>query len=506
MEEENKGYAAGKARTSRVMVSENYEEKVASRDYSDSAMEERKKRIDAARAARLALRARLEEMPSPAPNDLEGGVSQPAHDPRSELLELQWESFQGASHLAVADHSGSNMPSIALNDLESVVSQPTLESHVVSSVPSIAPNDLEGGVSQPAADPLFEFPVLRREPLQGSSHPAVAGHSVSSMPSTAPSDPEKWLSRPALEGHVVSSVPSLAPTDLEGGVSQPAVEGHIVAVYNNTTLSPTSPLDWPCFEASRDCAPPGSSTFFDSSSESLGRAMIDWASTAQDRLFPLLVHHLCDVENLLKQSPHKQVLMAAPTVAVSLERIPRVPDPNQRGQARTDFFVYQCTGDIIRFHPSRDPKKEAKAHHMPAKSCLMHPTVLINGGAGRALHAHPPGNVDQLARVRFTEDHARLLNAFDTKVHGWKSARAFLESLDFTNENEIDLTDGHLWPWWLFLGNTGGIRKILAGGVISVHAKQLKEWSDMRAFVVTTTECTHCIWSDNKHKMMISDY
>ena len=113
------------------MPSENYKEKVASRDYSDSAMEERKKSIDAERAARLAMRA------SP---------------------ELRWESLLGASHPAVAGHSVSSVPSIALNDLESVVSQPALEGHVVSSVPSPAPNDLEGGVSQPADDPRWEFP------------------------------------------------------------------------------------------------------------------------------------------------------------------------------------------------------------------------------------------------------------------------------------------------------------------------------------------------------------
>ena len=107
------------------MPSENYKEKVASRDYSDSAMEERKKRIDAERAARLGMRA------SP---------------------ELRWESLLGASHPAVAGHSVSSVPSTAPNDLESVVSQPALEGHVVSSVPSPAPNDLEGGVSQPAVE------------------------------------------------------------------------------------------------------------------------------------------------------------------------------------------------------------------------------------------------------------------------------------------------------------------------------------------------------------------
>jgi len=36
--------------------------------------------------------------------------------------------------------------------------------------------------------------------------------------------------------------------------------------------------------------------------------------------------------------------------------------------------------------------------------------------------------------------------------------------------------------------------------------KELKEWNDMRAFVLTAIECAHCIWSDNRHKMMIAEY
>ena len=60
------------------------EEKAASREYSDSAIEKKKKLIDAAKTAREALRARLLAMPLPAPNDLEGGVSQPDSKPRSD--------------------------------------------------------------------------------------------------------------------------------------------------------------------------------------------------------------------------------------------------------------------------------------------------------------------------------------------------------------------------------------------------------------------------------------
>jgi hypothetical protein len=199
------------------------------------------------------------EMPLPAPNDLEGGVSQPAHEPRSDLPELRREPLQGSSHPAVAGQSVSSMPSTASSDLdeEKAASRDYSDSAIEKKKklidaaktarqalrarllerPLPAPNDLEGGVSQPAHDPRSDLPVLRREPLQGSSHPAVAGHSVSSMPSTTRSDVEKWVCQPALECHVSNNVPSPAPIDFEGSVSQPAVEGHIVAMYNNANLS-----------------------------------------------------------------------------------------------------------------------------------------------------------------------------------------------------------------------------------------------------------------------------
>ena len=159
----------------------------------------------------------------------------------------------------------------------------------------------------------------------------------------------------------------------------------------------TSPLDWPCFARSRDSAPTGCKTFFKTPSSALGRQMTEWASTADENLFPLLVHHLCDVKTLLVRSPHNELLTSAPNLAVSLERISRIPDPNQRGQPRTDFFVYWESGEIPCFHPSRDPQKEAKAHTMTPMTCLIDQNVLPVRGAGAALHAHPPGNVHQLA-------------------------------------------------------------------------------------------------------------
>ena len=100
----------------------------------------------------------------------------------------------------------------------------------------------------------------------------------------------------------------------------------------------TTCLEWPCFASSRDSAPCGRKTVFKTTPRSLGREMIEWASTADEKLFPSLVHHLCDVDILLAESSHKELLVLAPNIAVTLERISRILDPNQRGQARTIFL------------------------------------------------------------------------------------------------------------------------------------------------------------------------
>ena len=93
-------------------------------------------------------------------------------------------------------------------------------------------------------------------------------------------------------------------------------------------------------------------------------------------------------------------------------------------------------------------------------------------------------------------------------MYGWPSARAFLYNFDFKDEDRINLTDGKIWPWWLFLGNTGNIRQILEGGVVNFHVANIKEWEDMRAFLVTKKDGVVCVhsgshWGD---KMRVCEY
>ena len=228
--------------------------------------------------------------------------------------------------------------------------------------------------------------------------------------------------------------------------------------------------------------------------------MITWASTADAGLFPLLVHNLCNVNDVLNNSPHKELLTAEPIATISLERIIMLPDINQGGKPRTDFFVYRESGEIIRFHPTRHRAQEARAHVMSAGTPLIARGLLPQFGAGAALHMLPPGVANQEydnvpPDVRFGADHAELINSFDAKMYGWDSARSFLDNFNFHGNREGDLSDGRGLPWWLFLGNTGKIRRVLDDGVISFRVVQLEEFDGMRAFEVRTSRTAYFVFA-----------
>ena len=74
-------------------------------------------------------------------------------------------------------------------------------------------------------------------------------------------------------------------------------------------------------------------------------------------------------------------------------------------------------------------------------------------------------------------------------------AHSYTTLIDFEEEDRINLTDGKICPWWLFLGNTGHIRNVLEGGVVSFHVANIKEWGDMRAFLDTKNDGVVCIHS-----------
>ncbi len=90
-----------------------------------------------------------------------------------------------------------------------------------------------------------------------------------------------------------------SPHAANSGVTQPAESAGYSALLHRLlddglvhdradNESFTSPLDWPRFARSRHSAPTGCKTFFKTPSSALGRQLIEWASTADENLFPLV--------------------------------------------------------------------------------------------------------------------------------------------------------------------------------------------------------------------------
>ena len=344
-----------------------------------------------------------------------------------------------------------------------------------------APPPAEDGATQPvvvaaAAGP----PGLAPQLVAASSSRAPDGHA------------------PDLQQGDTTNAANHAPPPPRDGATQPVVAG---AAAEPSPWS-QSPLHWPCFADSENRCPQNRRFRH---ANNVARPMLEWANSAPTHLFPLLVHHLCDVPSLLSELDVSTLVGTAQgngVAAVSLEVIPRVPNHNSMERSRIDYFLYTTQGDIIRCHPGTRPRDNAKRHVMPQNTCLLRQDLLPDIGAGKALHLLPPGTVAELDANRcapqppgeqflFSRWHASGVYPYDAKCYGWDTARRFLQSPCCSVANCIDLSDGEFWPWWLFLANTGRIQEVLAGGILSFEVVQLPL---IRAFRVRTADETYFVF------------
>ena len=158
--------------------------------------------------------------------------------------------------------------------------------------------------------------------------------------------------------------------------------------------------------------------------------------------------------------------------AVVAERIPRVPDNNRPPSCRVDFFVYCRNGDVIRYHPGRTARSTMHPHAMPSGSVLFSLAQAQEIGVGASLHLRPPGRaVDagapQPGVVLCRRGDVDEICPYDVQMWSWRRVREILLQ-PTEEESEVDISDGHLFPWWLLLGGTGRVRSLLDRGVTRV--------------------------------------
>ena len=165
-------------------------------------------------------------------------------------------------------------------------------------------------------------------------------------------------------------------------------------------------------------------------------------------------------------------LVGVDVEAIVAERIPRIPDNNRPPVCRVDFFVYCRNGDVIRRHPGRTLRTTMHPHTMPFGSVLFSLAQAKEIGVGASLHLRPPGRAPdalfpQPGLALCTLSNVDESCPYDLQAVTWRRIR---EDCLQPTTHRVDISDGHLFPWWLMLGGTGRNRRLLDRGVTRVVA------------------------------------
>ncbi len=180
--------------------------------------------------------------------------------------------------------------------------------------------------------------------------------------------------------------------------------------------------------------------------------------------------------------------LGEPGAVVVAERIVRVQDPNRHQKNRVDIFCYKTNGDVVRYHPGTTARTSMKPHHMHFGSLLFSVRDAALEGVGAALHKKPPGMVAlESASPRAggshpgfaspsvrtdlllaTPAHLEQLCTYDVHCVNWGLVCEELRLLPNVDRT-VDWSDGSIFPWWVWLANTGKVHDVVNDGISRVE-------------------------------------
>ena len=174
--------------------------------------------------------------------------------------------------------------------------------------------------------------------------------------------------------------------------------------------------------------------------------------------------------------------------AIHIEQIDGVKDPNRGGQRRVDIVVYNADGQFFRLHPGSKPKNDAQltqgnwsvfgaSEPNADSSGAAEPRVTDAGSivSASGQYHEPPQVLTREWAEQIPQNHCIGRREMFSKLQELISAYP----LDLTHVT-LDV-----FPWWLWIPNTGRVRdEVIGGGIERI------------ALVETTTdEHTHAITS-----------
>ena len=162
---------------------------------------------------------------------------------------------------------------------------------------------------------------------------------------------------------------------------------------------------------------------------------------------------------------------------IVIERINRVRDGNRPPKVRVDFFSYHADGCVVRYHPGATRSTTMTPHRMPPGSPLFSIDCAREQGVGQALHLIPPGMVRANAAgalqpgmpppLLASREDLDLVCPYDAKMNSWSVVRDILRRTAEANQR-IQWAEGEVFPWWLWLANTGRVRDVVSQGVLAI--------------------------------------
>ena len=149
-------------------------------------------------------------------------------------------------------------------------------------------------------------------------------------------------------------------------------------------------------------------------------------------------------------------------IAIRIEQIEGVQDPNRGGNRRVDIVLYNADGAFFRVHPGGRPASDAKvvqgswtsigATEPDAKSAAGAPEPGAIESASRQYHK-PPEVLTREYAAQMPQNHCLGKMQMFSKVQA------------LPKKYPLELTEATIeaFPWWLWIPNTGRVRNTVIG-------------------------------------------
>ena len=160
--------------------------------------------------------------------------------------------------------------------------------------------------------------------------------------------------------------------------------------------------------------------------------------------------------------------LQADALEIVAEKVERVPDLTRPPSCRIDLFAYLPDNSVVRHHPGKTNKSSMTPHRMEINCDLFDVKAACKFGVGTFLYQTPPGYVGghYLDVPLCTRQHMDQMCTYDVQQLNTRLLLDRVAKLVPVGTVQ-DWSYGNHFPWWVWLANTGAIRRTVDDGVFT---------------------------------------